>query len=108
MNQDVAEVRNLMLAIAHNAIDSRAELDEYPSGEYDAKHDPEGYITSLLNALHQWCHSCGIDWNKELARAQGFFEQDLAESQQGGRSPVFAHGGGTAVSRMRARRQLRD
>ena len=77
MNQEAVDVRNLMLAVAHNAIDSRAELDEYPTGEYDAEHDPEGYITSLLNALHQWCHVYGIDWNKELARAQGFFEQDV-------------------------------
>ena len=81
MTQEAAEVRNLMLAIAHNAIDSRAELDEYQTGEYDAKHDPEGYVTSLLNALHQWAHHHGIDWEKELARAQGFFEQDIAESQ---------------------------
>ena len=81
MNQEAVEVRNLMLAIAHNAIDSRAELDEHQTGEYDAEHDTEGYITSLLNALHQWSHHHGIDWEKDLARAQGFFEQDIAESQ---------------------------
>ena len=77
MNQEVLEVRNLMLAIAHNAIDSRAELDEYATGEYDAVHDPEGYITSLLNALHQWAHAHGIDWENELTRSQGFFEHDV-------------------------------
>ena len=50
---------------------------------YDAKHDPEGYITSLLNALHQWTHHHGIDWDEaNLARAQGFFEQDVAEISQ--------------------------
>ena len=77
MNQEVLEVRNLMLAIAHNAIDSRAELDEYATGEYDAVHDPEGYITSLLNALHQWSHVHGISWENELTRAQEFYEQDV-------------------------------
>ena len=83
MNQEIAEVRNLMLAIAHNAIDSRAELDEYPTGEYDAAHDPEGYITSLLNALHQWSYVHGINWEAELVRAQGFFEQDMASLEVG-------------------------
>jgi hypothetical protein len=82
VKQEVAEGRNLMLAVAHNAIDSRAELDEYPTGEYDAKHDPEGYITSLLNALHQFCHANGIDWENELTRAQGFFEHDVEGLEQ--------------------------
>ena len=82
MSTETVEVRNLMLAIAHNAIDSRAELDDYETGEYDAVRDPEGYITSLLNALHQWCHANGIDWEGELARARGFFEQDTQGFEQ--------------------------
>lgn len=70
---------DVMLAIARDAIDGRAVRDGHKPGEYEAEHDPEGYITSLLNALHQWTHRHGIDWDKELASAQGFFEQDLAE-----------------------------
>ena len=88
MNQDTADVRNLMLAIAHNAIDSRAELDGYAAGEYDAKYDPEGYISSLLNALHQWCHANGIDWEGEIARAQGFFEQDISGCEENVSEPL--------------------
>lgn len=71
-----------MLQVAEEAIGLRAQKDGYEPSTYDAQHDPEGYITSLLNALHQWCHVNGIDWEGELARAQGFFEQDLAEISQ--------------------------
>lgn len=78
MNQSTLE-ENVMLSIAKTAIANRAALDDYAPGTYDAKHDPEGYITSLINALHQWCHTNGIDWEHELSLAQGFFEQDLAE-----------------------------
>ena len=72
---------DVMLSIAREALDSRAAMDGCDIAAYDAEHDPEGYVTSLLNALHQWCHRYHIDWQKELARAQGFFEQDVAESQ---------------------------
>jgi len=70
-----------MLSIAREVIEARAARDGYTPGAYDAKHDPEGYVTSLVNALHQWCARYRIDWEKELIRAQGFFEQDLAESE---------------------------
>ena len=70
----------LMLDIAREAIQLRAARDGYEPGAYDTERDPEGYIVSLLNALHQHCHRNGIDWDGELATAQGFFEQDLAEA----------------------------
>ena len=70
---------DLMLSVARKAIESRASMDGYADDQYDAESDPEGYVTSLLNALHQWCAIHGIDWQKELVRAQGFFEEDGAE-----------------------------
>ena len=70
----------LMLDIAREAIQLRAGRDGYEPGTYDTERDPEGYIVSLLNALHQHCHRHGIDWDGELATAQGFFEQDLADA----------------------------
>ena len=36
---------DVMLSIAHEALDSRAALDGYDIGAYDAEHDPEGYVT---------------------------------------------------------------
>jgi len=72
---------DFLLSVAGEVIELRAVRDGHETGTYDAERDPEGYVTSLLNALHQWCHRNGIDWEKELARAQGFFEQDVAESQ---------------------------
>jgi len=69
----------VVLSIARQTLDLRAAIDGYNADAYDAEGDPEGYVTSLLNALQQWSHVHGIDWDKELARAQGFFEQDLAE-----------------------------
>ncbi len=73
----------LMLDVARAVIELRAARDGHLPNAYDTENDPEGYVTSLLNALHQWCHRHGIDWHKELARAQGFFQQDVAESQPG-------------------------
>ena len=70
-----------MLQVAEEVIELRAAKDGYDPSDYDAKHDPEGYITSLLNALHQWCQANGIDWEGELARAQGFFEQDMSDCE---------------------------
>ena len=70
----------LMVDIAREAIQLRAARDDYEAGAYDAEHDPDGYVVSLLNALHQHCHRYGIDWDGELAKAQGFFEQDLADA----------------------------
>lgn len=71
--------RNSMLAIAREAIDGRAVHDGYASSEYDAVSDAEGYVTSILNALHHWCAAHKIDWQAELARAQELFEEDLQE-----------------------------
>jgi hypothetical protein len=86
MNQQTESHHALMLDIAREAIQQRAAKDGYEPTGYDAERDPEGYITSLLNALHQWTHCHGIDWDKELTQAQGIFEQDVAESQGGGDS----------------------
>lgn len=72
----------LMLDIAREAIQLRAVRDGYESDAYDTDRDPEGYIVSLLNALHQHCHRYGIDWEGELARAQGFFEQDMSDCEE--------------------------
>jgi hypothetical protein len=82
MNQ-ARTTMDFLLSVAHEAILLRAAKDGYEPGDYDAATDPEGYIVSLLNALHQWCQCNGIEWEGELAQAQGFFEQDLAESQPG-------------------------
>ena len=71
-----------MLQVAAEAIGLRAQKDDYEPSAYDATHDPEGYITSLLNGLHQWCHVNDIDWEGELARAQGFFEQDMSDCEE--------------------------
>jgi len=77
-----------MLQFAAEAIGLRAQKDGYEPSVYDAKHDPEGYITSLLNALHQWSHANGIDWEGELARAQGFFEQDISDCEGADSEPL--------------------
>ena len=78
---------DFLLSVARGAIELRATRDGYEPGAYDAERDPEGYVTSLLNALHQWTHRNGIDWQRELAQAQGFFEQDVAEAQSGAVPP---------------------
>jgi len=80
MNQTETAIGFLLLT-AREVIELRAVRDGYEPAAYDAERDPEGYVTSLLNSLHQWCHRWGIDWERDLARAQGFFEQDVAESQ---------------------------
>ena len=77
MNTETEEVRRLMLAVAHNAIDSRAEIEGYEAGEYDAKEDPEGYIVSVINGLQQWCLANNTDWDEGLQRAETFFLQDV-------------------------------
>ena len=80
MNETMSTA-DVMLSIAREALDTRAARDGYEPGAYDTERDPEGYVTSLLNSLHHWCHRCRIDWQRELVQAQGFFEQDLAESE---------------------------
>ena len=79
MNQNETAL-GFLLSVAREVIELRAVRDGYEPEDYDAERDPEGYVTSLLNSLHQWSHRHGIDWERELARAQGFFEQDVAES----------------------------
>ncbi len=71
------------LSVAREIIELRAVKEGCGPGEYDAEHDPKGHILSLLNALHQWSHRHGFDWNSQLALAQGFFEQDITKSQPG-------------------------
>lgn len=72
-----------LLSLANEAILLRAAKDGYEPNDYDAHKDPEGYIISLLTALHHWCSANKICWEEELRQAQGFFEQDHAESSPG-------------------------
>ncbi len=76
MNRGTENQRALLLEIARSAIDSRAVRDGYAPGAYDVERDPEGYVTSLLNALHRWCHENGVDWKSELDRADERFDED--------------------------------
>ena len=74
---------SLMLDIAHEAIRNRAARDDtYDAETYDAEHDPEGYITSLLTALRHWCHRHGIDWECELIVSEDIFNQDCDQAGQ--------------------------
>lgn len=75
--------RETMLRIAESVIMRRAHMDGYRDGGYDPGLDEDGFITSILNALHQWCDEHGHDWTTELIRAQGIFEDDLAEYLEG-------------------------
>lgn len=72
-----------LLILANEAILLRAAKDGYSPKDYDTFNDPEGYITSLLTALCHWCRAHQICWDDELGRSQGFFEQDIAESNPG-------------------------
>ena len=74
--------RDTMIDIARDAILSRAALDGYAPDQYSPEQDKEGYVVSLLNALHHWCHEHGHDWTAELSRAQSHFEEDLDEFRQ--------------------------
>ena len=83
MDEAMEDQCTVMLDIAREAIQNRAKReDDYEAAEYDAAHDPEGYITSLLTGLRHWCHRHGIDWEAELIMSQGFFEQDCAQAGQ--------------------------
>lgn len=73
--------RDLMLDIAREAILARASRDGYKPGEYVPETDYEGYVTSLLIALHHWCHAHQHDWTAELRSAQELFEEDLDEAR---------------------------
>jgi len=88
MDQQQPSNCELMLAIAREAIQRRAARDGYEAGAYDAEHDPEGYVTSLLNALQRWGRRCGIDWHRELTMAQAFFEEDEREADRPDATPL--------------------
>lgn len=73
--------RDLMLDIARQVILLRALIDGYQPGEYVPETDHEDYVTSLLIALHHWCHTHHHDWTAELRSAQQLFEEDLDEAR---------------------------
>ena len=79
--------RGSMLAVAREVINGRAVHDGYPPLGYDGTGDEEGYVTSIVNALHHWCDEYGIDWAAELARAQELFEEDKREDERGEGNP---------------------
>jgi hypothetical protein len=76
-----------MIKIAREAILHRASLDGYAPDEYDPAEDGEGYVISLLVALRHWCDAQKLDWQADLARAQGLFEEDKREDQRGEGNP---------------------
>lgn len=75
-------MRATMLGFARQAILARAAADGYSESEYNPESDHEGYVISLLNALHHWCHAYGHDWTAELNRAQALFEEDIEECRE--------------------------
>jgi len=75
-------MRDTMLGLARRAILDRAAADGCAEDEYNPESDDEGYIISLLNALHHWCHAYGHDWTAQLNRAQALFEEDLGEYRE--------------------------
>ena len=78
--------RDMLLSHAEEMICARAAKDGWNGNDYDAVHDPEGYITSILTSLIHWCQTNGISFKEELNLAQGFFQQDMAEAESGGES----------------------
>jgi len=74
--------QDMLLGFAREAILTRAAADDYVPEEYDPEADEEGYVVSLLNALHHWCNAHGHDWTAELNRAQELFEEDLQEYRE--------------------------
>lgn len=74
--------RDTMLGFAREAVLARAAADGYQPGEYDPESDDEGYVISLLNALHHWNHVYDHDWTAELNRAQALFEEDIEKYRQ--------------------------
>jgi hypothetical protein len=71
--------RNNMLSIAREVIHTRVRHDGDAPSEYDSAKDEEGYIPSIINALHHWCDVHGLDWQTELNRAQDFFNNDMQQ-----------------------------
>ena len=80
MNTKMQTTREFLLDVAKLAILMRDVVDGVPNPEYDCQQDPEGYVTSLLTALHHWCDAYGLDWESELSKSQECFEQDMVES----------------------------
>jgi hypothetical protein len=68
-----------LLGVARDAIGLRVKKDDGNTDTYDHEKDPEGYIISLINALHCWCHVHGIPWEAQLVKADGLFEEDLLQ-----------------------------
>ena len=68
-----------LLAVARDAIGLRVRKDDGDPAAYDHEKDPEGYIVSLINALHCWCHVNGLPWDAQLERAEQLFEEDLPQ-----------------------------
>lgn len=68
-----------LLGVARDTIGLRVLKDDGDPTAYNHEKDPEGYIISLINALHCWCHVHGIPWDAQLAKAEGLFEEDLLQ-----------------------------
>jgi hypothetical protein len=80
-------MRDTMLEIARKAILHRASVDGYAPNEYDPAEDSEGYVISLLIALHHWSDAHNLDWQASLDRAQDLFEEDQREDENGEGNP---------------------
>ena len=80
-------MRDTMLEIARKAILHRASLDGYAPNEYDPAEDGEGYVISLLIALHHWSDAHNLDWQASLDRAQDLFEEDQREDENSEGNP---------------------
>ena len=68
-----------LLDVARDAIGLRVMKDDGDPITYDHEKDPEGYVVSLINALHCWCHVHGPPWDAQLVRAEELFEEDLLQ-----------------------------
>lgn len=82
--------RDTMLHIAREAIICRAAIDGDAPDAYDPEVDEEGFVISLLIALHHWSDAHGHDWHADLRRAQALYEEDLEELREG--EPATARG----------------
>jgi hypothetical protein len=74
--RDACHDRRFLQEVAVAVLDARARLDCYSPGEYDPVEDPDGFVVSVLNALHQHCERYNVDWESELRHAQHLFEED--------------------------------
>lgn len=80
MSVKIEHTRDFLLRVAKLAILMRDVVDGTPSPKYDCEEDPDGYITSLLTALHHWCDEHGLDWEEELHRSRRCHRLDLVEA----------------------------